>query len=87
MRRMNSEESWQGFSSGSESGSRLGSVNINLKNHVRRPRIDGATVVEATASDRVSTPMNISESESELESLPSLEAIIRPVQDASIDFA
>lgn len=61
-----SEESWQGFSSGSESGSELGSVNSRV----------------TAAGDRATTPIAISsesssQMSSDLESLPSLGEIIR----------
>jgi hypothetical protein len=71
-----SGESWQGCSSDESGGGGFGVVNTILEN-------SGATVVEATAGDRATTPVMISESESssqmesDLESLPSLGSIIR----------
>jgi len=87
-----SEESWQGCSSiesggeiESESGSELGSVNSNLEQPASRDQlagVAGATVGEARAGDRATTPICISPdvSSSDVssdESLESLGAIIR----------
>jgi hypothetical protein len=77
------EGSWQGFSSGSDSGSELGSVNSNLEHTARRDPL--GRVARATAGGRATAPIAISESSSQIssdsESLPSLEKIIRHVRE------
>ena len=54
----------------------LASVNINLENNARQDRLAGVTVVEATTPIIIPEPESPSQMSSDLESLPSLGAII-----------